>query len=579
MLSGFQPVNFSQSLSNSVSNSKYEFHSSNSYLVDDSNYLNNYKNNKFLFSPDGDNYYNGIDSNVDYFNDEHRSLRNTLIKTETTNTEPGFVVALALFLTQIATSNSSSTTCDVGALTPFHSVCIPPIPIRAYLMRIAQHFCCSNECFVLAIVYVGRIIKLNKNFSLTLLNVHRVILTAIMLATKFFDDVYFSNAFYANISGVGARELNSLEIYFLRLIKFQLFVTETEYELYKNLIMESVTNSLIPPSLPTNIINIQMNEKSNEQFQVGEFQYLNKGKCTCNNYRNSFSQNPGLCRCLSWNYIENQDLCSEYIPDSLSLGEFDENPYKNEHKSSEIDLSPSSSTCSNVYVSRSCTRFTTYACVNSTGYPQQREFLKSNYTVGKSNNQKYYFIYKTEGCEDPKTDKIGNGYSFIEHKTFSNQMQFFDSQTDCSTASQSEFDEIERFSGRVRRQFYSDAGGPILLRMNNYSFGTSNNSSGFNLQREFAPHFRICSFKEHSNSFSNSRFPTNEGNASDVRIVGQNNYGNITEMRMFPVSNSSNSVQTSVSALNPAVSHYGQQLLINSYSFRCATGLDKKLFV
>ncbi|KAK6589535.1 cyclin [Cryptosporidium xiaoi] len=573
MLSGFQPVHFIRPPQDSVSNSKCGFHQFSSYLTNNLNYSDNYKSNKFLFSSDGNNFDNGVDSHNNSFNNERRSFHSALSKrTETTNTEPGFVVALSIFLAQIATSNSSST-CDVGSLTPFHSVCVPPIPIRAYLMRIAQHFCCSNECFVLAIVYVGRIIKLNRGFSLTLLNVHRVILTAIMLATKFFDDVYFSNAFYANISGVGARELNSLEIYFLRLIKFQLFVTETEYELHKNLIIESATNSFVPPSLPMNIMNIQMNEKSNE-FQMGEFQYFD-GRCMCRNSRDSCSHDLGAY--FSHNYIENQDLRSEHITHSSNLREFNGNIHKSGHRNNEMVSFPNLSINSNIYASKSCTRFTTDMDVNSTRSSQQGRSL-SNSTLGKLSDQEF-FLYRTERYENPNTDYgVGNRYSFIGRKTLLNQRLSFDNQTDCSTASQSEFDEVEQFPGRIKKQFSSGTNCSVSFGINNSSYRVSDNSSGIDLQHNSNSQFQAYSYKEHSNSFPDNQFPVNKGSASDIRTVCQNGYGNTSKLQLFPAHNSSNSVQTSVSAFNPAVSHYGK-LIINSYNFSCATGLDKKLFV
>jgi hypothetical protein len=63
------------------------------------------------------------------------------------------------------------------------------------------------------------------NFLLTDLNVHRVVITSIMLAAKFFDDQYFNNAYYAKVGGVPPTEMNSLEVEFLFRINFSLHVT------------------------------------------------------------------------------------------------------------------------------------------------------------------------------------------------------------------------------------------------------------------------------------------------------------------------------------------------------------------
>ena len=80
--------------------------------------------------------------------------------------------------------------------------------------RVHKYASCSNECFILALIYVDRLIERN-NFLLTELNVHRVVITAILLAAKFFDDAYYNNAYYAKVGGVLVSELNGLEVDFL----------------------------------------------------------------------------------------------------------------------------------------------------------------------------------------------------------------------------------------------------------------------------------------------------------------------------------------------------------------------------
>jgi hypothetical protein len=65
---------------------------------------------------------------------------------------------------------------------------------------------CSPSCFVLALVYIDRLIQ-RDNFVLVSLNVHRVVITSLMIAAKFFDDFYFNNAFYARVGGIGTVEV------------------------------------------------------------------------------------------------------------------------------------------------------------------------------------------------------------------------------------------------------------------------------------------------------------------------------------------------------------------------------------
>lgn len=90
---------------------------------------------------------------------------------------------------------------------------------------------CSNECFVLALIYIDRLIQ-RSNFFLTDLNVHRVVITAILLAAKFFDDAYYNNAYYAKVGGVLVSEMNGLEVDFLFRINFSLHVTTDLFNKY-----------------------------------------------------------------------------------------------------------------------------------------------------------------------------------------------------------------------------------------------------------------------------------------------------------------------------------------------------------
>jgi hypothetical protein len=61
-----------------------------------------------------------------------------------------------------------------------------------------------------------------------------------MLAVKFFDDVYYSNAYYAKVGGIRTKEVNALETQFLRLIDWRLHVSPKEYDQYRNHVYQAV---------------------------------------------------------------------------------------------------------------------------------------------------------------------------------------------------------------------------------------------------------------------------------------------------------------------------------------------------
>jgi len=112
-------------------------------------------------------------------------------------------------------------------VTPSLVIC----PHVLLFTRIHKYASCSTECFILALVYIDRLIQRN-NFLLTHLNVHRVVITSILLAAKFFDDAYYNNAYYAKVGGVLVSEMNSLEVEFLFRVNFELHVSPEVYNKY-----------------------------------------------------------------------------------------------------------------------------------------------------------------------------------------------------------------------------------------------------------------------------------------------------------------------------------------------------------
>jgi len=146
------------------------------------------------------------------------------------------VPILAKVLTQLCLRNDGWGI-DPSRMSKFHALRPPPISIQDYLERIAKYSCCSEECFVLALIYIDRLIQCNPEFLVNSLNVHRIIITSVMLAAKFFDDHYYNNAYYGKVGGVSNSEVNSLEIEFLFMVNFNLFVATEEYNVYNQRLM------------------------------------------------------------------------------------------------------------------------------------------------------------------------------------------------------------------------------------------------------------------------------------------------------------------------------------------------------
>ncbi|GJP48474.1 hypothetical protein CLOM_g7751 [Closterium sp. NIES-68] len=80
--------------------------------------------------------------------------------------------------------------------------------------------------------------------SITSLNVHRLLVTSVMVAAKFLGSAYFNNACFATVGGIGTSEINKLELDFLFRINFTLNVTAEEFKQYKMHIEEELDVSM-----------------------------------------------------------------------------------------------------------------------------------------------------------------------------------------------------------------------------------------------------------------------------------------------------------------------------------------------
>jgi Cyclin. len=114
-------------------------------------------------------------------------------------------------------------------LTVFDTFYPCTYPIAEYIQYIMNHSHLSFEGLVNATIYMRKFCDC-QDIELTSLNVHKLVLVACLVSSKFIDDVYLSNKIMANFGGIPAKELNDLEIEFLSTIKYDLYVPQDEYE-------------------------------------------------------------------------------------------------------------------------------------------------------------------------------------------------------------------------------------------------------------------------------------------------------------------------------------------------------------
>ncbi|KAJ2000842.1 cyclin-like protein interacting with PHO85, partial [Coemansia thaxteri] len=112
------------------------------------------------------------------------------------------------------------------SLTLFHARSVPTIDLETYLSRIVKYCPCQSEVFLGLIVYMQHIIdrcaRRRLPFTVDAFSIHRLVITAVTIASKWFSDVFFTNSRYAKVGGLSVAELNNLELQFLSLVDFDL---------------------------------------------------------------------------------------------------------------------------------------------------------------------------------------------------------------------------------------------------------------------------------------------------------------------------------------------------------------------
>ena len=134
---------------------------------------------------------------------------------------------IAEWLSAVVAVQDSATEDDL--ITYFHAQTVPAITIPAYLARINKYSKYSQGVVVAAMIYLQRVIRKHPHIIVSSRTAHRLIISAIVVSAKFNDDSHLQNSCYAQIGGICVKELNRLEVHFLDLIRFQLFITESEY--------------------------------------------------------------------------------------------------------------------------------------------------------------------------------------------------------------------------------------------------------------------------------------------------------------------------------------------------------------
>ncbi|RKF61246.1 PHO85 cyclin-6 [Erysiphe neolycopersici] len=93
-------------------------------------------------------------------------------------------------------------------------------------------------------------------------NIHRLVIAGVTCASKFFSDVFYTNSRYAKVGGLPLLELNHLELQFLLLNDFRLFVPVEEFEVYGTMLVEFYAREIINQKQESSPVEIEFPKDS-----------------------------------------------------------------------------------------------------------------------------------------------------------------------------------------------------------------------------------------------------------------------------------------------------------------------------
>ncbi|KAJ0961821.1 hypothetical protein J5N97_029649 [Dioscorea zingiberensis] len=180
---------------------------------------------------------------------------------------PRVVEILSTLLQRVAERNDAERRDNDApwSVSAFHGLTKPAISVRAYLERIFKYAGCSTSCYVVAYIYLDRFAQRHPSIPFDSLNVHRFLITSVLLAVKFLDDLYYNNAYFAKVGGISLMEMNFLEVDLLFGLGFELNVTPITFSSYCSILQREMY--LESPPVPSRFHCFISEEESSSSCQ------------------------------------------------------------------------------------------------------------------------------------------------------------------------------------------------------------------------------------------------------------------------------------------------------------------------
>ena len=166
------------------------------------------------------------DSEIEIVSYEEMDDNNNIVK------NPSYLIeAISSTLSRLVKETASKHLKNKNQGAIFTCPIVPNISIYEYLKRIVKYTNVEQSTLIIALIYIDRICQ--NNYFINEHNIHKLLFTSILIAIKYNEDDFYKNDYYAQIAGVGVKELFRMEEEFLALIYFTLYINEKVFEQYK----------------------------------------------------------------------------------------------------------------------------------------------------------------------------------------------------------------------------------------------------------------------------------------------------------------------------------------------------------
>jgi len=112
----------------------------------------------------------------------------------------------------------------------FYNKFIPEIKLSEYVLKIIELTKCEFNTIIYSLILIDKLYF--KGFIINEYNIYKLLYISIIISIKMNQDIIYDNKYYAKILGVEPKELLILEINFLTLLNFNIYISNDSFQYY-----------------------------------------------------------------------------------------------------------------------------------------------------------------------------------------------------------------------------------------------------------------------------------------------------------------------------------------------------------